>query len=263
MTNPAISTLAEFADTLAEAARKIIRSPHELLHSSWKADGSIVTEMDLVIERELRAIIKQRFPDHGIVGEEFDNENVDADYVWVIDPIDGTDLFATGLPGYATLIGLCRQGKPVLGVIDSAATGQRWIGGDGIGSFCNGEKLQTRPCLSLEQAIMATYSPDYFEGAERRDLDLLIESTRLRVYGGSSLSYGQLAAGLIDIGIEAQHDIVDYCALVPVVTNAGGRITDWEGRNLGLGSGSRFVACGDPQLHERILTLLRDEDLAD
>lgn len=251
--------LADFAAALADAARALVRaSPYGEANPEWKDDGSVVTAMDRAVERELRSMISRRFPGHGIIGEELGEENADADYVWVLDPIDGTDLFTTGLPGYATLIALCRGGRPVLGVIDSAATGQRWIGADGLGTFRDGARLNTRPCPTLDRAIVATYSPDYFKGAERRSLERLVESTLLRVYGGSSLSYGQLAAGMIDLGIEARHNIVDYAALVPIVGNAGGSITDWQGNDLTLASGDLFLACGDRRLHEAVLELLAE-----
>lgn len=248
--------LGEFANKLADVARATLGSLSQGgITPIYKEDNSPVTEQDKAVEKAMRQLIQSSFPGHGIYGEEYGALGVDADYVWVLDPIDGTSAFIAGLPTYCTLIGLCYRGKPILGVIDNVVTNSRWIGIEGEGSFLNGTALKSRVCPNLSDASLTTYSPEMFEGSEQKVLTDVVAATRMAVYGGNSFAYGRLAGGFLDAGIEARHDVSDYIPLVPIIQNAGGVITDWEGRELSLGSGDRFIAAGDSNLHSALCAL--------
>ena len=247
----------DFAHALADASGGIIRRYFRTPFSvEDKADASPVTIADREAERAMRALIAERYPGHGIVGEEFGNERADADEVWVLDPIDGTRAFVAGKPIFGTLIALLRGGRPLLGVIDQPVLGERWIGAAGTASRFCGEPVETRSCADLGRAILNTTSPDLFRGADRDAFARLSERVRSTLYGGDCYAYGLLASGHIDLVVEAGLKTYDYCALVPVVEGAGGRITDWEGKPLHAESDGRVIAAGDGRVHGEALELL-------
>ena len=247
----------DFAHELADASGAIVtghfRTPFSV---EEKADASPVTIADREAERAMRELIAERYPWHGIVGEEFGNDRPDAAEVWVLDPIDGTRAFVAGKPIFGTLIALLRDRRPVLGIIDQPVLGERWVGAAGAGSHFCGEAISTRSCADPGRAILNTTSPALFSGADREAFLRLSESVRSTTYGGDCYAYGLLASGHIDLVVEAGLKTYDFCALVPVVDNAGGRITDWMGRPLGPGSDGRVIAAGDPRVHEKALELL-------
>ena len=247
----------DFAIELAEASGTLIREAFRRpLSVEAKDDLSPVTQSDKAVETRLRERIASRYPEHGIVGEEYDDTQVSAEFVWVIDPIDGTKQFAAGLPTFATLIALARDGKPVLGIIDQPVTSERWIGMTGTGTTFKGKPVHTRSCERLADAVMATSAPDYFDALAAPAYQRLNEVTRWPLYGAGCHAYGQIAMGCIDIGIEASHSAFDYCALVPVVEGAGGIISDWQGDPLTIHSGDRFIAAGDSRIHRQALDLM-------
>ncbi len=222
-----------------------------------KSDATPVTPIDQKVERALRATIQETFPDHGIVGEEYANLDSDSDYVWVLDPIDGTMAFIAGLPTFATLIALTWRGAPILGVMDSPITEERWIGVDGVGTTLNGVTIQSRQCRSLDTAFAHTSSPLYFESEnDIASYDRITNAVQFLVFGGGCHAFGRVAHGYIDVAFEAAHDIHDYLALVPIINNAGGIISDWQGNPLTLLSGPRFLACGDKAVHTQALQIL-------
>lgn len=252
-----LSAFAAFAGKVADASGEIImRNVRRGQAFETKADRSPVTVVDREVEVEIRSWIERTYPDHGILGEEFAPTDIDRDFVWVIDPIDGTKPFIGGIPVYGTLIALTWRGTPVLGVIDHPYTRERWIGADGLGTTFNGQQVRARHGRALEDAVMFTGNPEPFIGAERDAFDRLREHVNFCVYGANCYGYGCIANGSMDVGIESGHDPFDFCALVPVITNAGGCITDWEGRPLTIHSGKRYVASGDPARHEEILDIL-------
>jgi inositol-phosphate phosphatase/L-galactose 1-phosphate phosphatase/histidinol-phosphatase len=245
-----------FADISRAIIREQIYRPREV---TVKSDATPVTPIDQKVERALRAAIEETFPQHGIVGEEYDNLNSDSDYVWVLDPIDGTMAFIAGLPTFATLIALTWRGSPILGVMDSPITEERWVGVDGVGTTLNGKSIQSRPCKSLGNAFAHTSSPLYFESeSDVAAYDRITDAVQFLIFGGGCHAYGRVAHGYIDVAFEAAHDIHDYLALVPIINNAGGVISDWQGNPLTLSSGSRFLACGDQQVHRLALEVLSD-----
>ena len=248
---------ADSAGRFADISRKIIQQAlSQPFQVEVKADATPVTPIDRAVEQALRSAIEQEFPDHGIFGEEYDSVRLDSDYVWVLDPIDGTKAFMAGLPVFGTLIALTHRGKPILGVLDSPVTQQRWIGVDGAGTRLNGKEISVRACSELTQALACTSSPDYYHDKYWDAYQRMKSQTRWMIYGGGCHTFGQLANGFVDIAFETEHDVFDYMALVPIVKNAGGVISDWNGHPLTLNSGPSFVASGDPRVHDQALATL-------
>lgn len=250
--------LIDFANRLADASGDIVRSGFRASGDVIiKQDQSPVTEIDRRVETELRRVIEREFPDHGIIGEEFGNVRTHAEYVWILDPIDGTKQFAAGLHGFGTLIALAKAGEPIIGVLDQPITSERLLGVRGRPTTLNGEVIETRSCNNLPDAIMATSAPDYFHDSGWNAYERLNAITQWTVYGAGCHGYAMLAAGFIDVAIEAGLDPFDYCALVPIVENAGGVITDWHGARLTIHSGDRIVAAGDVRIHRDALAVLQ------
>lgn len=240
------------ADASADAATP--RPPR----TEIKPDRSLVTALDQAIEAHLRERIEAAYPQHGIYGEEGGTVRLDAEYVWVLDPIDGTAPFLAGVPVFGTLIALMQRGTPVLGVMDFPATGDRWVGAAGRPTLHHGVPCHTRACAQLGDAMLSTSNPDFYAPDELPAFQALRERTRWRIYGGCCLAYGLLAAGRTDIAIDARLALYDYAPFIPVIQGAGGVITDWNGRPLGLDNpASRILAAGDPERHRQALQLVR------
>jgi len=249
VTAPVDAALIAFANELADAAGGIVRRYFRRgIAVDDKADMSPVTVADREAELALRALIEKRFPDHGILGEEHGSDRADAELVWVLDPIDGTKSFISGVPLFGTLIALVERGVPVLGVIDQPISRERWIGARGHKSTLNGAAISTRACPALASATLFATSPDMFRGADAEGFQRLKGAVKLARFGGDCYAYGLLAAGFIDLVVEAGLKPYDYAALVPVIAGAGGSMTDWQGDPLGLASDGRVLACGDPAL---------------
>jgi histidinol phosphatase-like enzyme (inositol monophosphatase family) len=246
-----------FAHEMADCSGEIIRNAYRSMKRiDIKSDDSPVTETDRAVEKALRTMIEAEYPDHGIIGEEYGTVRNDAEYVWLIDPIDGTKAFIVGIPVFGTLIALARRGEPILGVIDHPISRERWIGADGRQTTLNGRPVYTRNCRDVKKALLATSNPEHFKGPDHTCFDRVRSAVNWTIYGGSCYAYGLLSSGTLDIGMEAEHDPVDYSAMVPVIRNAGGKITDWQGNPLTIRSGRRFVATGDPELHDEVIRLI-------
>jgi inositol-phosphate phosphatase/L-galactose 1-phosphate phosphatase/histidinol-phosphatase len=205
----------------------------------------------------MRAMIERRFPDHGILGEEYGRARENAEYVWVLDPIDGTKSFISGVPLFGTLIALTRAGQPVLGVIDQPILGERWFGAAGRPSTLNGTVIRCRACPELGAATLFATTPDMFHGADAADFSRVSAVAKLTRFGADCYAYGLLAAGFIDLVLEASLKPYDFCAVVPIVEGAGGIATDWRGRGLGLASDGRVMVAGDRRAHMAALALLK------
>jgi len=252
------TTLLAFAEELADAAGGVI-APYfrAKIAIDQKADDSPVTIADREGEQVMRALIEKTFPDHGIEGEEFGAVRLDSDYVWHLDPIDGTKSFITGRPLFGTLVSVAFRGKPVVGVIDHCILNERWTGGIGLKSLWNGEEIATRSCDGLASAILYVTSPKMFKlSGEAEAYSRVEDAVALPLYGGDCYAYGQLAMGFADIIVEADLDTHDYLALIPVIEGAGGIITDWEGKTLTPDSIGQVVAAGDVRVHAEALQLL-------
>ena len=217
-----------------------------------------VTAADHAGEAAMRQLIKATFPGHGIVGEEFGSESADAEYVWVLDPIDGTRGFITGLPTWGTLIGLLKGGAPVYGIMSQPFTKERFFGDGGSARYrgpLGDRRLRVRSCASLGQAVMSSTSPRIFLGKELEVFEAIEDAVRHTRYGGDCYAYCMLAAGQIDLVIETDLKPYDIVALIPVVEGAGGVITDWNGGPAA--HGGRVIAAGDRRIHAAALEMLR------
>ena len=254
-----IDVFTRFGESLVDASGKLIlnywRQGPEVY---TKADDSPVTIADRRAEATIREMIESEYPDHGIAGEEFGHEKMDAEYIWSIDPIDGTKAFISGSPLFGTLIALLREGTPILGIIDIPATGERWIGGEKLPATLNGRSLQTRTGLNLCDATSGSTSPKMFTGGDMERLQRLHDKINLPIYGGDCYLYGMLALGSIDLVIEAQLADYDYLAPAALIKAAGGIATDWQGGALGIGTTDKIIAAGDKKLHAQVIDILND-----
>ncbi|TWB41754.1 histidinol-phosphatase [Nitrospirillum pindoramense] len=257
MTTPVPDDLIALAHRMAESAGAVIRRYFRAdVEIDAKSNLTPVTIADRQAEEALRAILAAERPDDGILGEELGTHGLDREYVWVLDPIDGTKSFMTGRPIFGTLIGLLRHGRPVLGVIDQPILGERWIGGVGHPTRFNGTPVRTRACPTLAEATVTTTSPDMFKGEEAERFARLKAASRYVVYGSDCYGYAQVANGWLDISVERDLAPWDWAALVPVVEGAGGRMTDWQGRDLVLGAVGEVVASGDVRAHAQALAIM-------
>lgn len=247
----------ELAHALADAAGAVIRGYfRQRVEVIDKADASPVTIADREAEAAMRKLLGERFPEHGVLGEEYGAERADAEFVWVLDPIDGTKSFISGVPLFGTLIALLHQGEPVLGVLDQPISRERWLGVSGRPSSLNGAAIHTRGCTDLGAATVFATTPAMFTGEASARFDRVQAGAKLVRYGADCYAYGLCALGFVDAVIEAQLKPYDFCAHVPIIEGAGGVMTDWQGRRPGLLSDGRVLACGDRHLHEQILKQL-------
>jgi myo-inositol-1(or 4)-monophosphatase len=216
-----------------------------------------VTAADRAAENAMRAMIRSNFPDHGIIGEEYGDERADAEYVWVLDPIDGTKSFINGMPIWGTLIGLMRFGEPVFGMMNQPFIAERFTG-DGSGAHYRGpageRDLRTRHCAALGEARLSTTSPLLMNAADRAAFAGVEQAVQLSRYGGDCYGYCMLAAGHIDLVIETELKPHDIQPLIPIITGAGGVVTTWE--NGPPHNGGRIVAAGDKRVHQAAIELL-------
>jgi inositol-phosphate phosphatase / L-galactose 1-phosphate phosphatase / histidinol-phosphatase len=249
--------LIDTAHALADLARPIAqRYFRSHLAAEDKQDASPVTLADREIEAAIRQAIKQAHPSHGIIGEEQGNERADADWVWVIDPIDGTKSFMAGKPQFGTLIALLHHGKPVLGLVDQPILNERWLGSQGQVSSFNGAAIQVRPKALLADCIAFTTTPDMWQTEQ---LARLKSRVKRIVYGGDCYNYALLAMGHIDLVIEQDLKPYDYLALPPLIEGAGGAIVDWSGKALTAQSDGRVIACANPAHVPELLALLNHD----
>jgi len=267
-----ISVAHELADAAAAVTTPYFRTEVSV---DIKTDTSPVTIADRQAEIAMRAVINSRFPSHAIFGEEqgytpgASNEdtssNYSAEYMWVIDPIDGTKSFITGKPLFGTLIALLHNGRPVLGIIDQPILQERWLGIAGVPTTLNNTPISTRPCLEVNSAYMYATTPHMFTGASELAFNRLRDQVRIPLYGCDCYAYGLLAAGHCDVVAEADLKPYDYMALIPVIQGAGGVITDWKGRELcwsseeaaqGVAPPGEVLAAGDSRCHKKALELL-------
>ena len=250
----------DFAEQLADDARGIaLRYFRQPLTIERKADATPVTQADREIELGLRAAIAERFPEHGIFGEEFANSNGKTSHVWVIDPIDGTKSFATGKPLFGTLIALYHKNVAQLGIIEASALAERWLGVRGAMTQYNGLDCHNSGCSQLEYSRLITTSASMFTGMDVKRFEALRSKVGFCSYGGDCYNYGLLASGHTDLVVESDLKPFDYAALVCVIQGAGGVITDWQGKALKLESDGRVLAAATPELHAQALAILTAE----
>ncbi len=231
--------IGRLATSSGETILPFFRTSLSIDNKSNSQDFDPVTEADRAAEAVMRRLIKAQFPQHGIVGEEFGSEREDAEYVWVLDPIDGTKSFIAGFPIWGTLIALCFSG-------DSGSAHYHGPSGE--------RKLAVRRCASLKEATAFTTSPLMMNAADRAAFGRIEAAVRLTRYGGDCYSYCMLAAGHLDLVVETELKAYDIAALIPIITGAGGIVTTWEGKPAQ--GGGRIIAAGDPRVHEAAIKLL-------
>lgn len=246
-----------FAEILADTSRKmLLRVADHAPNIDVKSDASFVTDTDKAIEKRMREMIADAFPDHGILGEEFTNINLDAEFVWVLDPIDGTAPFIAGIPVYGTLIGLAWNGKPYVGVMDHPATSDRWTGVAHTFAKRNGKIAKVKPCAELANAFATCSSPDFMSKTELARFSNLRKQVQ---YGGSCFAYGMLASGRTDIAIDCGYQPFDVFANAAVISGAGGHMTDWGGQDITLDWSGQVIAAGDQTCLTAALAALNSE----
>ncbi|KDP41756.1 hypothetical protein JCGZ_26774 [Jatropha curcas] len=253
----------KLADASGEVIRKYFRKKFEILD---KDDSSPVTIADKAAEESMISIILENFPSHAIYGEEngWRCKEKFSDYVWVLDPIDGTKSFITGKPLFGTLIALLHQGKPILGIVDQPILRERWVGIIGKRTTLNGEELSTRTCAKLSQAYLYTTSPHLFSGDAEEAFARLRSKVKMPLYGCDCYAFALLASGYVDLAIESGVKPYDFLSLIPVIEGAGGIITDWKGGSLfwdaspnSRATSFNILAAGDKQIHQQALDTLQ------
>ena len=245
------------AETLAQTARETAQGTADEPEVEIKADGTPVTPLDRAVESALRRIIEARQPAHGIVGEEFGADGAGRDWVWVLDPVDGTRQFAAGLPNFGTLIALCHEGRPVIGVIAHLFYESTCIGVTGRGTLFNRRPVRCAGSDHLCEIVGSISDPDAYDARTTPGMQAIRTRTRWNVFDGGCLGYASLVRGLVGLCLNGPNlDPFDIAALVPVVEAAGGRITDWQGGVLTIESKGEIVATSGPRLHESVLEVL-------
>lgn len=256
------SNLLEFAhklgDGAAEAIQPYFRRSLSVANKAGENLFDPVTEADKAAEAAMRALISAEYPQHGVIGEEFPNTPADGPFNWVLDPIDGTRSFIMGLPMWGTLIGLTRNGAPVLGMMNQPYTRERfWAVEGGEAHFRDAYgagTMRTRPCATLAEAVLAATAPDLFKGGDAAAFNMLSSKVRMTRFGGDCYLYCMLAMGGLDIVAESSLKSFDIAPLVPIIRAAGGVVTTWDGGDPA--SGGSIVAAGDARIHAEALKVL-------
>ena len=251
VTDEYIKIAIQAADAAREVTLKYFRQPLDIVQ---KQDDSPVTIADKETEHLIRKIIETAFPEHGFYGEETGQSDIDKEWTWVVDPIDGTASFSTGKPTFGTLIGLCYQGKPQLGIIDHAALDDRWIGIKGKQTTYNGKPVKANPNnTELANATSYTTTPRMFTTETLARYEAVADQCKFTIFGADCMAYGLVASGFSDLIIEADLKPYDYMAVAPVIDGAGGVISDWEGKEITLETGDQILAAGNLKLHQAAL----------
>jgi histidinol phosphatase-like enzyme (inositol monophosphatase family) len=249
--------LLGFAHRLADIAGAVIRPwfrAVDAIDDKRTRGFDPVTAADRDAEAAMRALIAERYPDHGVYGEEH-GAAWGRRFTWVLDPIDGTRSFIAGFPTWGTLIALADHGRPVLGIMDQPVTGERFVGGPD-GAFLGARRLRVRPCATLADAVLYSTTPDMFAAeADWRAFQRVERQVKLRRWGGDCYAYCMLAHGLLDVIVEAAMQPYDIQALIPVVEDAAGIVTNWEGEPAW--QAGRVLAAGDRRVHQAALVALQ------
>ena len=254
-----IARLLEFARELAAASAKVILPQFRkniAIEVKQAKDWDPVTEGDRAAERTIRNLIESQFPTHGIIGEEYGTKSGSSAYTWVLDPIDGTRSFVIGMPTWATLIGLYRDGKPLLGVMNQPYVGDMFYGSpDGAWLDHRGtiQPIKCRKPVSLIHAAAGTTSPHLYK--PNSNFETMRTSVQLMRYGGDAYFFSLLAAGHLDLAMDAGLQIYDIAALIPIITGAGGVVGTWDGKDPS--QGGNILAASGPALLDEARALMQ------
>jgi histidinol phosphatase-like enzyme (inositol monophosphatase family) len=254
------SFLIELNRAAAGVILPLFRADHGLVDKGGERGFDPVTDADKGAERAIRALISERYPTHGVIGEEYGEDRPDAEFVWVLDPVDGTRAFIAGLPLWCTLIGLRWQGRPVLGSIGQPFLGELYIGAAGgsrLLTRSESRPLRVRSCPQLSDAIISTTDPAIFQGPERDAWRAVRTTARLARLGCDAYAYAMVAAGTMDLVLETRLQAWDIDAAIPVIAGAGGLTTDWRGDPVGDHGGQVAIA-GDRACLEQALAAIAE-----
>lgn len=257
--------LVAVANALADAARIVtlpyFRSPALVADNKLEQGFDPVTKADQEAELAIREMLAKKRPDDAIFGEEFGKTSGTSGLTWVIDPIDGTRAFISGIPSWGVLIGLDDGAGPVLGVIDQPYIGERFIGAFGKAELVTAtarQNITVRPCAKLADATLMTTFPEVGSDVERKGFEAVRDQVKLTRYGLDCYAYALLAMGQIDVIIEADLNAYDVQGPIGVIQAAGGIVTDWQGRPAH--NGGRLLAAGDARIHAQALEVLKVVD---
>lgn len=250
--------LYRFAATLVDQAAKIsckyFRQP---LVVEAKDGNFPVTIADREIETNLRQMISEHYPSHGVIGEEFDNKISTSEYIWVIDPIDGTVAFTTGKPTYTTLVALLKDDVPILGIIDQPVQHERFVGIKGRGAWLNQQPILANKIKNLDVARLNATTPYMFNATEMQKFEQVRQHVKVCSWGGDAYAYGLLASGHIDIIMESELQYYDVAALEPIISASGGVITDWQGMPITRKFNGQCLASCNQIIHQQVLSLIK------
>ncbi len=256
--------IISFAHHLADIADIITKKYYRLANGEVaKLDQSPVTLADQEIEFAWIAEIKKHFPQHGIIGEEYPSHQETADHLWVLDPIDGTSSFITGKPVFGNLIGFVSHQQPIFGMINQPITQERWFTNQQKQTIFNQQTIKTRQCHNLADAVLCTTSPYFFCNEDLKTLETINKLTKYQkiggvIYGGDCYNYACLAMGFVDLIIEPGLKVYDFTAIIPIIQNAGGVVSDWQGNKLKLQSNTKLLASANSILHTQALKAINN-----
>ena len=252
--------LLKFAYNFTDKSKQILKKNYfKKFRIEEKSDGSLVTNIDKEIETRFRELLKKKYPDHGVIGEEFGKDKNKSEYTWVIDPLDGTHSFISGKPLFGTLICCIKNEEPQIGVIDIPIMNQRWYGGKKLGVKLNGKKCKINSeKKKFNKLIISSTSPLMFNNNEQKILKRIYKKVQFPVFGTDCYAYGLLLSGKLDLIVEANMKPWDYMAQVPLIKELGGIISDWDGKELSINSNGKVVASYDVNHHKTILGFLND-----
>ena len=253
ITNQFIKVANKCADESGKIIRKHFRKKIKI---DVKKDNSPYTIADIKAEEIIRKIIKKELPNCGFVGEETGSFNSKNEYCFVVDPIDGTKSFITGKPSFGTLIGLLKNNKPFLGVLNQPILNERWVGLHGVETKYNNKKVNVRKSKKLKGSKMYATSPMMFKGKNERIYRNVREKVGECNFGADCYSHGLMSLGFVDIILEANLKPWDFIASASIISGAGGKITDWEGNSLNLDSDGRILATGSADTHKEIIKII-------
>ena len=250
--------LIKLANKCADASGKIIKKYfRKKIKINLKKDNTPFTKADIEAEKIIRELILKQEPNCGFVGEETGSVNMNREYCWVVDPLDGTKSFITGKPTFGTLIGLLKNNKPVLGILNQPILNERWVGIAGVETKYNNKKVRVRKCKSIKGAKMYATSPMMFQGRNKK----IYKNVRAKIgeclFGADCYSHGLMSLGFVDVILEANLKPWDYIASASIISGAGGKITDWNDNDLNLQSDGRILATGDSNIHKQIIKIIQ------
>ena len=254
-----LEELVTFSNHLADESEKIIKQFfRKSIKIESKEDESPVTIADKSVELKIRELIQNKYPNHGILGEEFEAKNIDSEYLWVIDPIDGTRSFIAGHKDFGTLIALLHNNIPIIGIINCPMHQERWVGVDGGKTTMNNLEVNTSKITSLNQSYFCTSGLYVDDDHFRQGCDKIIKKTKYHRLGGDCYMYGMVASGLIEVVLEDTLKVHDYMALIPVIEGAGGIVSDKYGKSVSIHSKGSIVASANKILHKEIIDIINN-----